>query len=92
MILWRLIDLQNVPRFKPEYITISLMVLVSIVLLLTLLSGRSSIKEAITLILIIGFLSSLTIDIKNNSIKTKSSTTAYKYGVLIFLFSCLSFF
>lgn len=84
--------MQNVPRFKPEYITISLMLLVSIVLLLTLLSGLSSIKEAITFILIIGLLSSLTTDIKKNSFQKKSSTTAYKYAVLIFLFSCLSLF
>lgn len=84
--------MQNVPRFKPQYITISLMLLVSIVLLLSLLSGLSSIKEAITFILIIGLLSSLTTDIKKNSFQKKSSTTAYKYAVLIFLFSCLSLF
>lgn len=84
--------MQNVPRFKPEYITISLMVLVSIVLLLTLFTGLTSIKEAITYILIIVLLSFLTVDIKNNSNKKKSLTTAYKYVVLIFLFSYLKLF
>ncbi len=78
--------MQNVPRFKPEYITISLMVLVSIVLLLTLFTGLSSIKEAVTYTLIIVLLYFLTADIKFNSNKKKSSNTVYKYVILMFLF------
>ena len=65
--------MQNVPRFKPEYITISLMVLVSIVLLLTLFTGLASIKEAVSYTLIIVLLYFLTADIKFNSNKKKSS-------------------
>lgn len=84
--------MQNVPRFKPEYITISFIVLVSIILLLTLFSGLASIKEAITYTLIIVLLSFLTVDIKNNSNKKKSSTTAYKYVVLMFLFYYITIF
>lgn len=84
--------MQNVPRFKPEYITISLMVLVSFILLLTLFTGLTSIKEAITYILIIVLLSFFTVDIKNNSNKKKKVTTAYKYVVFIFLFSYLTLF
>jgi hypothetical protein len=70
----------------------SLMVLVSIVFLLTFFTGLQSIKEAITYILIIALLSFLTTDIKNNSNKKKSSITAYKYVVLILLFSYLTLF
>ena len=76
--------MQNVPRFKPEYITISLMVLVSIVLLLTLFTGLASIKEAVLYTLIIVLLYFLTADIKFNSNKKKSSK--YKYVILMFLF------
>lgn len=79
-------NLQNVRRFKAEYITISFMVLVSIILVLTPYTGLASIKEAITYTLIIVLLSFLTVDIKNNSNKKKSSTAAYKYVVLMFLF------
>jgi len=82
--------LQNVPRFKPEYITISLMVLVSIVLLLTLFTGLASIKEAVTYTLIIVLLYFLTADIKFNSNKKKSSNTLYKYVILMFLFSYIT--
>ena len=78
--------MQNVPRFKLEYITISLMVLVSIVLLLTLFTGLASIKEAVTYTLIIVLLYFLTADIKFNSNKKKSSNTVYKYVILMFLF------
>ena len=78
--------MQNVPRFKPEYITISLMVLVSIVLLLTLFTGLASIKEAVTYTLIIVLLYFLTADIKFSSNKKKSSNTVYKYVILMFLF------
>ena len=78
--------MQNVPRFKPEYITISLMVLVSIVLLLTLFTGLASIKEAVTYTLIIVLLYFLTADIKFNSNKKKSSNTVSKYVILMFLF------
>jgi hypothetical protein len=70
----------------------SLMVLVSIVFLLTFFTGLQSIKEAITYILIIVLLSFLTTDIKNNSNKKKPLITAYKYVVLIFLFSYLTLF
>lgn len=82
--------MQNVPRFKPEYITISLMVLVSIVLLLTLFTGLASIKEAVTYTLIIVLLYFLTADIKFNSNKKKSSNTLYKYVILMFLFSYIT--
>ena len=78
--------MQNVPRFKPEYITISLMVLVSIVLLLTLFTGLASIKEAVSYTLIIVLLYFLTADIKFNSNKKKSSNTVSKYVILMFLF------
>ena len=76
----------NVPRFKPEYITISLMVLVSIVLLLTLFTGLASIKEAVSYTLIIVLLYFLTADIKFDSNKKKSSNTVSKYVILMFLF------
>ena len=82
--------MQNVPRFKPEYITISLMVLVSIVLLLTLFTGLASIKEAFLYTLIIVLLYFLTADIKFNSNKKKSSNTVYKYVILMFLFSYIT--
>ena len=82
--------MQNVPRFKLEYITISLMVLVSIVLLLTLFTGLASIKEAITYTLIIVLLYFLTVDIKFNLNKKKSSNTVYKYVILMFLFSYIT--
>lgn len=78
--------MQNVPRFKPEYITISLMVLVSIVLLLTLFTCLASIKEAVSYTLIIVLLYFLTADIKFNSNKKKSSNTVSKYVILMFLF------
>ena len=84
------INLQNVPRFKPEYITITLMVLVSIVLLLTLFTGLASIKEAFLYTLIIVLLYFLTADIKFNSNKKKSSNTVYKYVILMFLFSYIT--
>ena len=85
-----MINLQNAKRFRADYITISLIVVVSIVLLLTLFTGLTSIKETITFLLIIMLLSFLTADIKNYSIKKKSS--AYKYVVLLFLFSYITLF
>ncbi|MFV2046628.1 hypothetical protein ACEWK1_04555 [Metabacillus sp. YM-086] len=84
--------MKNVIRFRPEYITISLIVIVSIIFLSTLLTGLTSIKEVITYTLIIVLLSFLTTDIKYNSNKKKSSINAYKYVLLVFLFSYLTIF
>ena len=58
-----MIHLKNV-KFKLEYIPISFIFMVSLVLLLTLMSGLSSIREVITYVLIIVLLGFLTIDIK----------------------------
>jgi uncharacterized membrane protein YkvI len=58
--------LKNV-KFKLEYIPITFIFIVSLVLLLTLMSGLSSIKEAITYVLIIVLLGFLTIDIKRKT-------------------------
>ncbi len=79
-------------KFKLEYIPITFIFIVSLVLLLTLMSGLSSIKEAITYVLIIVLLGFLTIDIKRKTNNKKSSSNAYKYVVLIFLFSYLGLF
>ncbi len=84
--------MQKVTRFRTEYITILLMVLVSIVFLITLFTGLTSIKEAITYTLIIVLLSFLTVDIRNDTKKKRSSIIAYKYVVLMFLFSFLTLF
>jgi hypothetical protein len=82
--------MQNTARFKPEYITIPLIVIISIVLLLTLFTGRDSIQETITYLLTIVLLSFLTADLKNGSSKYKSPNAARKYVVLIFLFTFLT--
>lgn len=84
--------MQKVTRFRTEYITILLMVLVSIVFLITLFTGLTSIKEAITYTLIIVLLSFLTVDIRNDTKKKRLSIIAYKYVVLMFLFSFLTLF
>lgn len=84
--------MQNAPRFKPEYIPISLMVIMSIVLLLTLFSGLASIKDIITNILVIILLGFLTVDVKNHSLESKSLRPAYKYVVMIILLSLLPLF
>ncbi len=82
--------MQNV-KFKPEYIPITFLFIISLVLLLTLMTGLLSIKEAITYVLIITLLAFLTIDIKKKTNK-KSPNNAYRYVVLIFLFSFLALF
>jgi hypothetical protein len=82
--------MRNTVRFKPVYITIPLIVIVSIVLLLTLFSGQASIQETVSFILMIVLLSFLTADLKNGFTKEKSPTAAYKYVLLIFLFSFLT--
>lgn len=79
-------------KFKPEYIPLTFIFIVSLVLLLTLMSGLSSIREAITYVLIIIFLALLTIDIKRKTNNKKSSSNTYKYVVLIFLFTYLGLF
>jgi hypothetical protein len=83
--------LKNV-KFKLEYIPIAFIFIVSLVLLLTLMSGLSSIREAITYVLIIVLLGFLTIDIKRKTHTKKASSNAYKYVVLIFLFSYLALY
>jgi hypothetical protein len=77
-------------RFKPEYITIPLIAIVSIVLLLTLFTGQGSIQETISFILTIALLSFLTSDLKKGSFGKKSPNAAYKYVWLVFLFSFLT--
>ncbi|MBM7602646.1 hypothetical protein JOC75_000616 [Metabacillus crassostreae] len=84
--------MKNVSRFKPEYVTSSLIVIVSIILLLTLFTGTTSIKEIMTYSLIIVLLSFLTADIRKNSNSRKSPAAAYKYVLVIFLFSFLTIF
>ncbi|RBP04405.1 hypothetical protein DET59_106197 [Rossellomorea aquimaris] len=83
-----MIHLENV-KFKLEYIPLTFLFIVSLVLLLKLITGLLSIKEAITFVLIIIFLAFLTIDIKRKTINKKSPNNAYMYVVLIFLFSYL---
>jgi hypothetical protein len=82
--------MRNTVSFKPEYITIPLIFIVSIVLLLTLFTGQASTQETVSFILTIVLLSFLTADLKNGLTKEKSPTTAYKYVLLIFLFSFLT--
>ncbi len=84
--------MQRVKRFRPELITISLLILVGISFLLSLVTGLTSIKEAITYSLIIVLLSFLTIDIKKGSTKKKSTLVEYRYFILMFLFSYLTLF
>jgi hypothetical protein len=80
----------NSASFKPEYITIPLIVIVSIVLLLTLFTGQASIQETITYLLTIVLLSFLTSDLKKGSSKFNSPNAARKYVVLIFMFTFLT--
>ncbi|KZE50989.1 hypothetical protein AV649_16590 [Rossellomorea marisflavi] len=84
--------MQNAPRFKPEYIPILIMVIMTLVLLLTLFSGLASIKDIMTNILVIILLGFLTVDVKNHSLESESLRPAYKYIVMIILFSLLSLF
>jgi hypothetical protein len=84
--------LENVSRFKPEYIPISIMVVMSIVLLLTLFYGLASIKDIITNILVIILFGFITVDIKNHSLESESLRPAYKYFVMIILLSFLTLF
>ncbi len=86
------INVQTVKKFKPEYITIILMVIVSFVLLLTLFTGLASLKESISYSLVIILLCFLTIDIKKNSFKEQSSNIAFRYVLMIFLFAYLALF
>ncbi|MBM7587469.1 hypothetical protein JOC86_004042 [Bacillus pakistanensis] len=79
-----------IKKFKPEYITISLLVIMSLVLLLGLTSGVSSSKEFITNSLIIVLLLFLTFDIKNSSTGKKITSSFNKYIGLIFLFCLLN--
>lgn len=79
-------------QFKLEYIPITFIFIVSLVLLLTLMNGLTSIKEAITYVLIIVLLGFLTIDLNRKKKTEKSSRNAYKYVVLLFLFSYLGLF
>jgi hypothetical protein len=78
--------MQNSARFKPEYITIPLIVIISIVLLLTLFTGQASTQETVLFILTIVLLSFLTVDLKNGSFG-KTPNAGYKYVLLVFLFS-----
>jgi hypothetical protein len=82
--------MQKSERFKPEYITIPLIVIVSIVLSLTLFTGQASIQETVSFILTIVLLSFLTVDLKKGSFGKKSPDAAYKYVLLVFLFSFLT--
>ncbi|KON84850.1 hypothetical protein AF331_12635 [Rossellomorea marisflavi] len=84
--------MQNAPRFRPEYIPLSIMVIMSIVLLLTLFWGLASIKDIITNVLVIILLGFITVDVKNHSLESKSLRPAYKYVVMIILLSLLSLF
>ena len=81
--------MHSVRKFKPEYITILLIVIVSVVLILTFFTGQTSLKEVLTYSFIIILLSFFTWDIKGKSTNDKK---AYKYIVLIFCFSYLSLF
>ena len=68
------------------------MVIMTLVLLLTLFSGLASIKDIMTNILVIILLGFLTVDVKNHSLESESLRPAYKYIVMIILFSLLSLF
>ncbi|WP_226646089.1 hypothetical protein [Mesobacillus subterraneus] len=81
--------MQSAIKFKPEYITILLIAVVSVVLVLTFFTGQTSLKEVLTYFLIIVLLSFITKDLKR---KPSSVNGAYKYFVLIFLFAYLSLF
>jgi hypothetical protein len=78
--------MQKSERFKPEYITMPLIVIVTIVLLLILFTGQASIQETVSFILTIFLLSFLTVDLKKGSFGKKSP----KYVLLVFLFSFLT--
>ncbi|XXM73162.1 hypothetical protein ACQ0QQ_04480 [Lysinibacillus sphaericus] len=82
--------MQHSIRFKPEYITIPLIVIIGIVLLLTLFTGLASVQGFIAFSLIIVLLSFLTADLKKEFWKYKSQKAARKYAVLIFLFTFLT--
>jgi membrane protein YqaA with SNARE-associated domain len=82
--------MQNFASFKPEYIIIPLIVIVGIVLVLTLFTGLASVQGSITFVLVIILLSFLTADLKKGSPKYNSLNAAYKYVVLIVLFSFLT--
>ncbi|WP_226086726.1 hypothetical protein [Mesobacillus sp. S13] len=81
--------MQSAIKFKPEYITILLIAIVSVVLVLTFFTGQTSLKEVLTYSLIIILLSFLTKDIKE---RFATDNRAYKYIVLVFLFAYLSLF
>ncbi|MEL3971670.1 hypothetical protein AAEO50_05190 [Rossellomorea oryzaecorticis] len=82
--------MQNSTSFKPEYITIPLIVIVSIVSLLTLFTGHGSMQETVSFILTIALLSFLASDLKKGSFGKRSPHAAYKYVLLVFLFSFLT--
>lgn len=84
-------NLQITKKFKPELITITLLILVSLILLLGIVFGLTSLKEKISFSLTIILLAFLTKDIKNNSFRGKPRDYSLKYIilVLIFCFLCL---
>jgi hypothetical protein len=73
-------------KFKPEFLTIALLILVSSILILGIVSGLTTLKEEVSFLLIIVLLAFLTKDIKNNSFRRKPKDHSLKYIILVFLF------
>ncbi|TGB03698.1 hypothetical protein [Halobacillus salinus] len=82
--------MQNVSRFKPEYITNALLVVVCSILVLTLFAGLATIKETITYALIVVLLSFLTADMKRHAKEKRPSSIKNKYVVLMLLFAYIT--
>jgi len=71
--------MDKVSRFKPAYITISLIGILVLVLLLVTSSGWAAFKDVINILLSVLFLVFLTLDIKHRSDKTRQQKIPYKY-------------
>ncbi len=88
----RMFNLQITKKFKPEFITITLLILVSLILFLGIVSGLTSLKEEISFSLTIVLLAFLTKDIKNDSFRRKPTDHSLKYIILVFLFCFLGLY
>lgn len=85
-------NLQLTKKLKPEFITITLLIFISIILLIGIVSGLTSLKEEISFSLTIILLALLTKDIKNDSFGRKLKGFSLKYIILIFIFSYLGLY
>jgi hypothetical protein len=85
-------NLHITKKFKPEFLTIALLILVSSIFILGIVSGLTSLKEEVSFSLIIVLLAFLTKDIKNNSFGRKPKDHSLKYFILVFLFCFLGLY